>query len=1353
MQRRSNIETYPLLQSQMGIFLAWVVEPQTVAYNLPSIIPFSKNIDPERLQNALLTVIRERKELHTVFVRGDDGLPRQYADMDMHIPVVSRSMTEEELKQYTDNAFVQPFTPYAHSPLCRFEVVTTDCHTWLLVDIHHSIGDGMTIVSSLIGTDINKAYNGEPLDSHPWGMYQQAEAEQSLFSTPRYQLDKNYYSEKFAKADFASLARSADDDWGNPIVVSEYMPVGDVDKWCADRGVTPNLLFMAAFSTVMSRLCRTDDFAFFTINHGRIDRRLQRAYGMFVRSVPIMSVANENSTCEDYVRSFRREMIGSLRHTAYPFTHFCRDMGLTAEYRRSLTRGVTFGFQTRAVSEQIRINDDISYGIQLRRGKVRNDLNCMIYMDDTHYEIRIDSSDNLNDEHTLRMAAKAIMTVTGKIMAQPESRIWDIDIVDNDERDNLLRCGMGEDMPLPDNTTFIDLFLKQAALCPDKNAVVAEDGTYTYHQLERLSDNIASSMRNRGIRKGDVVAIIAERSRNFPAAAIGVMRLGAAYMPIDPQQPEKHHNRQLEFAGAKVVITPTEIKEFERHEGCGEASTFTDRDNINCCTQNDNAYIIYTSGSSGIPKGVAVSHRALLNFASFISQWWPLTSDSRITCHSPFAFDASIEDLFPPLMVGAEVHILSERLRHDIVALKEYIRLNGITGGCYTTQFGQLLIEAGAEPRDYICLGGEKLQRKPSAPCKVINTYGPTEFTVDATYHFIDNRDNDDIPIGRPLANTLAMVCDHHGRLLPWGARGELCLYGPQIANGYINDNQQTEQRFVTCSYADGKMYRTGDIVKWSEPDGTGCRNLLFIGRTDRQVKINGYRVEPEEIERCLTNHCMVNSAAVVVQCTGDKPQLSAFYTTEDDVLTPQVVRYRLSEHLPQYLIPTRIVKIDKMPLTSTGKIDRESLANAKLQTRQHDHVAPDNTIESTICDCFANTLELDKAGAEDDFFDLGGNSIDLMRLLMVLEEHGIRIAYSDAFNNTTPRAMARLVGVRQHTNTENGIKEYRIDDNYNYDAIHHLLENTPSAASPRQLGDVLLTGATGFLGVYVLRYLMLHTNSRICCCVRADSATNAMMRLRENMEYYFPDEMDCLLTDRLSVVAADIRTINPDTLPFRPSTIIHCAAHVAHFGHKDEIDNINNGGTEHIVCLCRLCDAFLVHVSTLGVGGMLPDGSMTTLTERRLWQGQIFPNPYQRSKFLAERTVLENMANGSLKAMIMRIGNIVEAAGGRRQRNASTNAFRSTVEQAMALGCYPEICRQINIDLSPVDVVAQRVVTDPCLGNGIIHNVVIGEEKPLSDIICSRYSGSSPMRCVSNDEFVSIARSHGLTPYIKAYV
>ena len=423
------------------------------------------------------------------------------------------------------------------------------------------------------------------------------------------------------------------------------------------------------------------------------------------------------------------------------------------------------------------------------------------------------------------------------------------------ETRKILAISEGERYAYDTSETWVDLFKKQVQLHPQKVAVADEGSSMSYSELDEASDKIATYLLEHGLKKEAFVAICMGRCKEFMAAALGVHKAGGAYVPIDLDYPAARVAYMLEDSEAGIVLTEKLVR--QALETCAPLPA----ENYGC-TPEGLAYMIYTSGSTGKPKGVMIQHKALVNFVHFIRERWHLTEKSRIACHSNFAFDASVEDLYPALTAGGCVYIVPEEARRDIFEMKAFLKQHEINGGCYSTQFGQMLA-AGSEPLelDYLCVGGEAMTRQLNVRGSVYNTYGPTEFTVDATYFELEQgKEYTPIPIGRPLYNCAAFVLGGNRELLPLGEVGELCLSGPQLAKGYWKRPELTAEKFVEVKIADGdvrRVYRTGDLARYNE-----AGRLEFFGRMDFQVKLRGFRIELGEVESAALKYPGIIQAA-----------------------------------------------------------------------------------------------------------------------------------------------------------------------------------------------------------------------------------------------------------------------------------------------------------------------------------------------------------------------------------------------------------------------------------------------------------------------------------------------------------
>lgn len=394
------MKTYPLLQSQLGIFMQCIQNPQSTQYNLPNMAFLPSTVDVERFIKAFETVIAERPTFRTRFMIDENGEVRQWSDETMQIPIVRRKCSEAELQAYIKDGFVRPFDLLSGEPLFRLEMVETEKGWYELSDGHHVVFDGMSFTPVLMQIDLNKAYMGEELTPQPYGLYEAAEDEVATFGTPVYEKAKAYYAEKFAGMEFATLSKQTPGTMGKMIRRSAFVDQPECDAWCKEHGVAVNLLFQAAFSYVLTVLLRQEKVAYYTVNHGRMDKRLRETYGMYVKSVPILSDASGGKSVKDFIMSFRGELMSTIRYGCYPFTHFCSDLKMTA--------GVSFNFQALVdMEEAIILGEQRIYGSQPVRAEIDDDITVFIFYKEGQYEIRAESSSAMNDAETLQMVADA----------------------------------------------------------------------------------------------------------------------------------------------------------------------------------------------------------------------------------------------------------------------------------------------------------------------------------------------------------------------------------------------------------------------------------------------------------------------------------------------------------------------------------------------------------------------------------------------------------------------------------------------------------------------------------------------------------------------------------------------------------------------------------------------------------------------------------------------------------------------------------------------------------------------------------------------------------------------------------
>ena len=1235
--------TYPLTDAQRGVVMAIVADPASTAYNLPCEIALP-DVDIPRLEQALRTIVAERPALRTRFCETVAGDFVQYASADASVEIPRRSMSEEEARQYAERHFARPFHLFSDEPLCRFEIIQTPEATHLLADVSHAIADGLTLARWLLQRDLPDAYAGRKLCEARMSIFDIAEAEAAACGKAGYKAGRRWFLKRFADVEFSHVSAEKPDHRGRLRTAEVKMPRRNAERWCRRYGVRPELLFLGSFGLTLAKLSGTESPAFGILHHGRSGRDALRAYGMLVRTLPIRICAEGKLMKRRYFELLGKNEADTLQHAAYPTSHLYREIGATP--------AVTFGFQTSSIREMLCLDGKMLPGRQLPRSGVRGDLSCTIYSDEKNFLLRLETSTEQHTTATLTQMVRAMKHCAEQLMRDDTRRIGEISLASAKEIIRIKGLSRGERIAATEAADLRQRVRENMIKRPDAVAISDENGTTTYWELGYLVVRRAKELRRMGVQKGDLVGISSAHTRNFVVDILALWALGAAFSPA---------REGTKREGAEIL----------RHNMPTE--------------RGGTAYVMYTSGSTGTPKGVVIPHEAVANLAAFIHETWRITQKSRIACHSSFAFDAALEDIFGALHAGATLCIVPEAIRRDPEGLCRYLAAEGITGGCYTTSFGMQLRTQDIR-LSYLCLGGELLTQRPRvhARTRILNTYGPTEFCVDATWHELaPRRHYREIPIGRPVWNAAAYVVDVHGQLLPQGFHGELWLAGPQTATGYLDDEALTAEMFVKTSFSAERAYRTGDIVRWNERG-----ELIFIGRRDRQVKLRGYRIEPAEIESAMRSIEGVREAATDVRRVDKRLEICAFYTASRR-LEPAELRNALRARLPEYMIPSRIQQVEAFPLNASGKTNLRMLPTPRAQ--QISTEAPHGEKERLWCETFAEVLGVSDVGRDTDFFEAGGTSLMVVELVAAARSRHLEAAYSDIFTWTTPAELA----ARQTKKQSGGSTAHSMPETTGY------VPAKDFAHAP-----FLVTGAAGFLGAHVLHELWLRTDRDIACFVHDRGTATTQEQLLASLAYYFGDDVAQRIVGdtRITIGGGDIVSYHDwEQFAAIPHPIvIHAAADVRQFARNNEITETNVVGTQNAIRFCQATGGFLYHVSTTSVAGFSKYGSGPTppLKEDEVLLGQHTPTEYVASKLYAEGCIDIAVKKHSLRAHILRIGNLApRSTDGKFQPEAGRSGFlqllaalRAEIKKGGELSEAGKLLAAMTADVSPVDIVAQKI-------------------------------------------------------------
>ncbi|WP_155724311.1 non-ribosomal peptide synthetase, partial [Bacillus amyloliquefaciens] len=550
----------------------------------------------------------------------------------------------------------------------------------------------------------------------------------------------------------------------------------------------------------------------------------------------------------------------------------------------------------------------------------------------------------------------------------------------------------------------------------NRPAAAYNGAKWTYGELNARANRIARILMDCGVTADERVGILTKPSLEMAAGVLGVLKAGAAFVPIDPDYPEERISYILQDSGAKLLLTQEALDVPESYRGDtilldGSRSILSlpldenDEANPQTETTADHlAYMIYTSGTTGQPKGVMVEHHALVNLCFWHHDAFAMTADDKSAKYAGFGFDASIWEMFPTWTIGAELHVIDEAIRLDITRLNHYFEENGVTITFLPTQLAEQFMELENTSLRMLLVGGDKLKRAVKQPYTIVNNYGPTENTVVATSGVI-NPEEGSLSIGRAIANTRAYILGDGDQVQPEGIAGELCVAGRGLARGYLNREEETAKRFTADPFVPGeRMYRTGDLVKWNAQCG-----IEYIGRIDQQVKVRGYRIELSEIEVRLAQLADVHDAAVTaVEDKAGNTALCAYVAPRQDDI--EALKAALKDTLPDYMVPAFWVEMDELPVTANGKIDKKALPEPDIEAGSAAYKAPETEMETLLSDIWEEVLGLDQIGVSDNFFTLGGDSIKGIQMASRLNQHGYKLEMKDLFQHPTIEELVSYV-------------------------------------------------------------------------------------------------------------------------------------------------------------------------------------------------------------------------------------------------------------------------------------------------------------------------------------------------------
>lgn len=1348
----------PLSFSQQGVYSECLASPDSTFYNIAYCLHLPEGTGINELKEAVRCLYKNHPVLHSRFTADESQhiIQMDMPDFEPDIPVLD--LSPEELDSYR-KAFVRPFD-LEKGPLARFEIVRAG-ELYLLMDVHHLAADGASV--DIMLSELCRHLDGKELSPELDTAFDFAakqvkdEANEAFFDQlmggveEASQLIPDVYEKNLSHTEG---------------MVSVPTDLAGIRDYAGEHGVTPASVYLAAAFLTIGRFICEDQVAIATISSGRSNVRLMNTVGMFVNTLPLASHLDNNEKCGDFISRTAELFTSVIRHENHPFADIAAKYDFKPQISYAYQVGVISHYKTRR--GKIDLTD-------LGSDRAKLPLSIQIFGDEENSGfIRITYDKALFSQAFAGRFARSLELAAKGLMRQ--ERVGDISLTD--EADWKVLDSYNQEMLLDYDSadSVVSRFKKAAALYPDKPAAIYKNKSYTYRELDEITDRLAAVIYRRvcGITGREklaeqVVSVIISRSEYVFLLPLAILKSGCGYEPLDPGYPKERLNFMVQDASAALLIGEASlvpvISDYQ-----GEVLLLEDLEKEAekletyqlppAPSARDLMIMLYTSGSTGTPKGCQIEHGNMVAFAYGSSHEGFYTTDGRTASFASFGFDVCMSDTFCTLLNGATLCVIPEEIRMNLNELAAYFNEMGITQVLLTTQVGVQFVQnyPQMETLRYLVMGGEKLP--PLDPTRlnytIVNGYGPTENCCGVSLFPIRFWEPN-VPIGRPMVTIAGYVLDRSGHRLPAGAAGEFCLCGPQVTRGYLNRPDKTKEAYTSSPFNRFRMYHTGDIVRYRENG-----DVEFVGRKDGQVKIRGFRVETKEVEAVIREYPGILDATVQAYSyeSGGK-YLAAFIVSDREIDISDLNQF-IKDRKPAYMVPLVTMRLDKIPLTVNQKVDRKALP--KPEVKKAGYEAPKNKAEEDFCSIFSRILDIEKVGAADDFFELGGSSISAMRVVVAANQLGYAIVYQNVFENTTPKALAAFAGGSSHLDevTET-VRESREGDSfygsgtseigpdgYNYHDINALLRKNSVEAfrkGERQpVRDVLLCGATGYLGIHVLKELIKRDNGRIYCLVRGREDQSGEERLKTLLHHYFGEDFASLFGTRIFVFEGDAS--DPKALENcrieGSAAVINCAASVKHFARGDEIERANLEIVRNLVDWCLKNKARLVHVSTESIfghpsHGVPGDGFI--YDEHMLYVGQIYEdNQYVRSKFLAERLIYEAMLKEDLNAKVLRAGNLAPRdSDGIFQINAGTNNYMNTLKGFGLLGMIPYEAAVSATEFSPIDKVAEALVHLAETPRECVCFMMSNNHRPLmGDVIEAMSHEGFDIRYVENEEFAS---------------
>lgn len=1056
-------EYYPLSAGQKRMFVLNQLDRKSTAYNTTLALKIEGELDKSRLTDVIKQLAIRHESLRTTFEMVN-GKPVQkiHDDVDFVLDCEVLEGDEDNIESVIKD-FVRPYD-LSRLPLFRVKLVKLntpgkdDLH-YFLFDIHHITSDGVS--AAIIIKELNALYEGQTLPELKIQYKDYAAWHEKLLSSGLMQKQKDFWLKQMEgelpvldlpfdyqrplkfNTDGESIHYQADIELANKL-----------NGMAHQNRVTLFTVLISAYYVLLSKYSGQSDIIVATPVAGRVHEDTNGVVGLFLNTVPLRNYPEPEKTFADFLKEVGKNCIKAFDNQDYPFDRLVEDLNIQRDTSRNPVFSAMFVMQNMDTDEvKMQGTRITNYNIKDKMAQVDITVNVTENKDGIDFEFNYCT--HLFKHGSMERFINHFANILKFAVGHQQAKLSKIDMLSKEESSQIIN-GFNDTKREYESVTLHALFEEQAARTPDNIAVVLGDKQLSYRELNEKSNKLARTLCEKGTKPDEIIGVLTEPSLEMIVAILGILKAGAAYLPINTDYPEERIRYMLESSGCAVILTQkslaSKIKSDIEILDLNDSSLYAD-DGSNLgikCNLDNLAYVIFTSGTTGNPKGVLIEHKSISKTLQWRAGEYKLSGSDSVLQLFSYSFDGFLTSFFTPIISGAKVVLLGKNMEKDPTAVKKQIIAHKVTHFiCVPVLYSAIL--GCMEPEEMkslriVTLAGDKAsaqlirkstQKNPNL--ELVNEYGPTESSVVATiYRGI--KENTNTIIGKPAANTKIYILDKSGMLQPVGVPGELCISGGRLAREYLGRPDLTKQKFVENPYNPGeRMYKTGDMAKWL-PDG----NIVFIGRVDFQVKIRGYRVEPAEIEAELLKHEAVKESVVLDRVDSAQNKYLCAYVVPKRDFTILELRNFLSQDLPEYMIPAKFVKMEKIPLTTNGKVDRKALPEPEENIDMGiEYVEPTNKIETDLAKVWEEVLGIKNIGVNHNFFEIGGDSMSIINLHAKLDKlyPGI-LTVTDLFSYSTISKLAAFIKKNQKSDVEDENKV-----------------NKPKAFDEKNTGDIAIIG------------------------------------------------------------------------------------------------------------------------------------------------------------------------------------------------------------------------------------------------------------------------------------------------------